>query len=86
MIKDQMIQPLLAEFVGVSMIMLGFHYVASLPVSLAIYVLAKALTLGHLNPLVTLWYFMKNKLSMLNATYYIIAQILAVVMIAKTDF
>ena len=84
--KNQMIQSLLAEFVGVSLIMLGYHYFASLPVSLAIYVIAKALTLGHLNPLVTLWYYTKNKITMLNATYYIIAQILAVMMIAKTDF
>ena len=84
--KDQMIPPLLAEFVGVSSIMLGYQFFDSLPILLAIYVIVKTITLAHLNPLVTLWYFLKNKVTMLNATYHIIVQLLAVIMIAKTDF
>ena len=81
-----MIQRLLAEFIGTAMIMLGYHYFASLPISLAIYVIAKTITLADMNPVVTLWYYLQGKSNISNAVSYIIAQILAVIIIAKTDF
>jgi hypothetical protein len=84
--KDQMIQRLLAEFVGTAIIMLGYQYFQSLPIFLAIYVIAKTVTLADMNPLVTLWYYLGGKTNLATALSYVVAQVLAVVIIAKTDF
>lgn len=80
-----MIQPLLAEFFGTAIIMLGFVYFKSFPVFIVIYVIAKSITMGHLNPLITLWYYFGGKINVATAVSYVIAQVLAVVIIAKTD-
>jgi len=80
-----MIQSLLAAFVGSAIIMLGFRYFHSLAILLVIYVIAKTITLAHLNPLVTLWYYLQGKMNLTTSVLYVIAQILPVVIIAKTD-
>lgn len=82
-----MIRALLSEFVGTAMVIAGYAYFHSLPMILTVIVIAKALTLGQLNPAVTLWYYMSGKLDIMSAISYVVAQSLAVVtvIITKTD-
>ena len=80
-----MIQSLLGEFLGTAAVIAGYQYFHSLAIILTVIVLSKTVTLGHLNPAVTVWYYMAGKISITTAISYIIAQLLAVVVIAKTD-
>jgi glycerol uptake facilitator-like aquaporin len=83
--KGQMIQSLLGEFLGTASIIAGYQYFYSLPIILAIILIAKSVTLGHLNPAVTMWYYMAGKIDVVTAVSYVITQCIAVLVIAKTD-
>lgn len=85
--KDQMLVSLLSEFVGTFVIILGYAYFNTLPIILTLIVLAKTVTLGHLNPAVTIWYYVSGKMDITKAALYILAQCLAPVLfvILKTD-
>lgn len=68
---------ILYEFLGTSLIVYGTAAYGSLFIILACIVVAKSVTLGHLNPAVTLWYYLAGKLDASTATMYILSQLTA---------
>lgn len=73
----------ISEFLGTYAIVYGTAAYGWLPIVLLIIILAKTITLGHLNPAVTLWYYFAGKIDTTTAMMYIFAQYAAAFAVFK---
>jgi glycerol uptake facilitator-like aquaporin len=73
----------LYEFLGTFAILYGTSVFGALPVVLVLIVIAKAVTLGHLNPAVTFWYYLTGKIDQKTALAYTVVQYFAAFVIFK---
>jgi len=72
------------EFIGTLAIVYGSaKYGGSLLIILAIIVVTKTLTAGHLNPAITLWYYMADKIDAQTALMYVTSQLAASLVVFK---
>jgi glycerol uptake facilitator-like aquaporin len=79
---------ILYEFIGTLAILYGSaKYGGALLITLAIYVIAKTVTAGHLNPAVTFFYYLSGKADASTALMYMLAQFMAafVIFIIQTS-
>ena len=73
----------LLEFIGTLIIIYGGAVFDWLPIVLVIVVITKTVTMGHLNPAVTLWYYLARKIDGLTALTYIVSQFTAALVVFK---
>ena len=74
----------LYEFIGTLAILYGSaKYSHALPIILVIYVIAKTVTSGHLNPVVTFFYYLSGRTDGTTALMYIASQFMAAFVIFK---
>jgi glycerol uptake facilitator-like aquaporin len=73
----------LLEFLGTLLILYGSAEFGWLPIVLAITVVAKSLTMSHLNPAVTLWYYLSGKIDATTSLMYVASQCLAAFVVFK---
>jgi len=72
------------EFIGTLAILYGSaRYGGALLITLVIYVIAKTVTSGHLNPAVTFFYYLSGKTDGPTALMYMISQFMAAFVIFK---
>jgi glycerol uptake facilitator-like aquaporin len=79
---------ILYEFIGTLAILYGAaKYSDALPIVLAIFVIAKTVTSGHLNPAITFFYYLSGKTDASTALMYMLSQFMAafVVFIIQTS-
>jgi glycerol uptake facilitator-like aquaporin len=75
---------ILYEFIGTLAIVYGSaKYGGSLLIILAIIVITKTVTAGHLNPAITLWYYLAGKIDAQSALMYVASQLAASVLVFK---
>jgi len=75
---------ILYEFIGTLAILYGSaRYGGALLITLAIYVIAKTVTSGHLNPAVTFFYYLSGKTDGPTALMYVISQFMAAFVVFK---
>jgi glycerol uptake facilitator-like aquaporin len=75
---------ILYEFIGTLAILYGSaKYGGALLITLVIYVIAKTVTSGHLNPAVTFFYYLSGKTDGPTALMYVISQFMAAFVIFK---
>jgi len=73
----------LLEFLGTLLIIYGSAEFGWLPIVLAFTVVAKSLTMAHLNPVVTLWYYLSGKIDATTSLMYVASQCLATFVVFK---
>jgi glycerol uptake facilitator-like aquaporin len=73
----------LYEFLGTSTVLYATATFGVLPIILLFMVIAKTVTLGHLNPAVTFWYYLNGKINGSKALAYILSQFAASLVIFK---
>jgi glycerol uptake facilitator-like aquaporin len=74
----------LYEFIGTLAILYGAaKYSDALPIVLAIFVIAKTVTSGHLNPAITFFYYLSGKIDATTALMYVASQCLAAFVVFK---
>jgi glycerol uptake facilitator-like aquaporin len=78
-----MVIGILYEFIGTLAILYGTAVFGWLPIVLLFIVIAKTVTLGHLNPAVTLWYYLAGKIDGQKALAYMLSQFAASIAIFK---
>lgn len=78
-----MVIGILYEFIGTLAILYGTAVFGWLPIVLLFIVIAKTVTLGHLNPAVTLWYYLAGKINGSKALAYILSQFAASLVVFK---
>ena len=72
------------EFIGTLAIVYGSaRYGSSLLIILAIIVITKTVTAGHLNPAVTFWYYMAGRTDGPTALMYMLSQFMAAFVVFK---
>jgi glycerol uptake facilitator-like aquaporin len=72
------------EFIGTLAIVYGSaKYGGSLLIILAIIVVTKTLTAGHLNPAITFWYYLADKIDAQTALMYVASQLAASLVVFK---
>lgn len=72
------------EFIGTLAIVYGSaKYGGSLLIILAIIVITKTVTEGHLNPAITFWYYLAGKIDVQTAVMYVVSQLAASVLVFK---
>jgi glycerol uptake facilitator-like aquaporin len=75
---------ILYEFVGTLAIVYGSaKYGSSLLIILAIIVITKTVTAGHLNPAITFWYYLSGKADASTALMYMLSQFMAAFVVFK---
>jgi glycerol uptake facilitator-like aquaporin len=75
---------ILYEFIGTLAIVYGAaKYSDALPIVLAIFVIAKTVTSGHLNPAITFFYYLSGKIDASTALMYVISQLTAAFVVFK---
>ena len=74
---------ILYEFLGTLSIIFGYAEYNVLWIILTIIVISKSITLGHLNPAVTFWYYLAGKIDWKTALAYIVTQYTAAFVIFK---
>lgn len=74
----------LYEFIGTLAILYGSaKYGGALLITLVIYVIAKTITAGHLNPAVTFFYYLSGKMDATTSLMYVASQCLAAFVVFK---
>jgi glycerol uptake facilitator-like aquaporin len=75
---------ILYEFIGTLAILYGSaKYGGALLITLVIYVIAKTVTSGHLNPAVTFFYYLSGKTDGPTALMYVVSQLTAAFVVFK---
>ena len=75
---------ILYEFIGTLAIVYGAaKFGGALLITLAIYVIAKTVTAGHLNPAITFFYYLSGKTDASTALMYVVSQLTAAFVIFK---
>jgi glycerol uptake facilitator-like aquaporin len=75
---------ILYEFIGTLAIVYGSaKYASSLLIILTIFVIAKTVTAGHLNPAITFFYYLSGKTDASTALMYVVSQLTAAFVIFK---